>query len=41
MIQDIAHLVTVVSISMIDQIIKQDGNNKKIFKGLKNKDGDE
>jgi len=41
MIQDTVLLVIVAYIFMIDQIIKRDGSNKKIFKGLKNKDGEE
>jgi len=39
MILVIVHSVTAVFIYTIDQIIKQDGNNKKILKEPKNKDG--
>ena len=41
MILDIVYLVIVVFIFMIDQIISQDGNNKKISKDHKDKDGKE
>jgi len=37
----IALSVTVAFICMIDQIIKQGGSNKKISRGLRNKDGEE
>jgi hypothetical protein len=38
---DTVLLVIAAFIFMIDQIIKPDGNNRKIFKEQKNKDGDE